>query len=79
MGTKPGVRSVRSTYEFIKTHRKEYSTQAMCRVLGVAPRGYYEWLQHPHLNLAIEEAPASVDPRILHLQPGDLRHTPRIP
>ena len=28
----------------------------MCRVLGVAPSGYYEWLQHPISNRAQEDA-----------------------
>ncbi len=56
MSTKPRVRSVRAKYEFIRAHRKEYSTQAMCTVLGVAPSGYYEWLQHPLSNRAIEDA-----------------------
>jgi len=28
----------------------------MCRVLGVAPSGYYEWLQEPLSNRAREDA-----------------------
>jgi putative transposase len=47
---------VRSTYEFIKTHRNRYSVQSMCRVLGVAPSGYYEWLKQPISNRAQEDA-----------------------
>ena len=38
---------VRSAYEFIKANRDQYSVQAMCRVLEVAPSGYYDWLQQP--------------------------------
>ena len=30
--------------------------QMMCRVLGVAPSGYYEWLQQPISNRAQEDA-----------------------
>jgi putative transposase len=56
MSAKPRVRSVRAKYEFIKAYRREYSTQAMCNVLGVAPSGYYEWLLHPQSNRAIEDA-----------------------
>ena len=48
--------SVRSKYAFIKAHRKEFPTEVMCRVLGVAPSGYYEWLQRPQSNRAIEDA-----------------------
>jgi putative transposase len=31
-------------YEFIKSHRGEYPVDVMCRILGVAPSGYYDWL-----------------------------------
>ena len=56
MSTQKRTGRVRSTYEFIKTHRPEYSVQAMCRVLAVAPSGYYEWLQQPISNRAQEDA-----------------------
>jgi putative transposase len=56
MSTKPRAGSVQAKYDFIKTHRKEFSTQTMCSVLGVAPSGYYDWLQHPLSNRAIEDA-----------------------
>ena len=56
MSTKLSAGRVRSTYEFIKTHRDRYSVQAMCRILGVAPSGYYEWLTHPISNRAQEDA-----------------------
>ena len=38
---------VRAAYEFIKSHRDQYSVQTMCRVLEVAPSGYYDWLLQP--------------------------------
>ena len=47
---------VRSAYEFIKAHREQYSVQMMCRVLEVAPSGYYEWLLQPVSNRAQEDA-----------------------
>src|SRR5499427_9781932 len=47
---------VRSVYEFIKTHREQYSVQMMCRVLEVAQSGYYDWLQQPVSNRAQEDA-----------------------
>lgn len=48
--------SVRATYEFIKAHCDRYSVQTMCRVLGVAPSGYYAWLKHPTSNRAQGDA-----------------------
>ena len=47
---------VRSAYEFIKTHRRQYSVPMMCRVLEVAPSGYYAWLQQPLSSHAQEDA-----------------------
>ena len=50
MSTKLSVGRVRATYEFIKLHRTHHSVQMMCRVLGVAPNGYYEWDQAADLE-----------------------------
>ena len=47
---------VRSAYEFIKAHRERYSVQQMCRVLEVAPSGYYDSLLQPISNRAQEDA-----------------------
>ncbi len=47
---------VRLAYEFIKAHRDLYSVQMMCRVLEVAPSGYYEWVLQPVSNRAQEGA-----------------------
>ena len=47
---------VRSTYEFIKAHRHLHSVQMMCRILEVAPSGYYDWLKQPISNRAQEDA-----------------------
>ena len=56
MSTPPTTKRVRTIYEFIKGHRNEYSVQFMCRVLDVAPSGYYAWLQQPLSNHAQEDA-----------------------
>ena len=56
MSTKQSAGRVRATYEFIKANREQFSVQAMCRVLGVAPSGYYEWLIQPISNRAKEDA-----------------------
>lgn len=39
---------------FMKADRREFATEAMCRVLGVASSGYYEWPQRPRSDRAIE-------------------------
>lgn len=44
MSTTLSAGRVRSIYEFIKVNRNTYSVQPLCRVLGVAPSGYYGWL-----------------------------------
>ena len=56
MSTMPSAGRVRATYEFIKTHRDEFNVQIMCRVRGVAPSGYYDWLQQPISNRTQEDA-----------------------
>ncbi len=56
MSTNLSAGRVRATYEFIKSQRATYSVQALCRVLNVAPSGYYEWLKQPLSNRAQEDA-----------------------
>ena len=31
----------------MKAHRAEFPLAAMCRVLGLSPSGYYDWLKRP--------------------------------
>lgn len=47
---------VRKAYQFIEAHRHEYPVQTLCKVLEVAPSGYYEWLKHPISDRAQEDA-----------------------
>ena len=47
---------VRRAYEFIEAHRQQYPVQLMCKVLDVAPSGYYEWLHNPISNRVKEDA-----------------------
>ena len=48
--------NVRLVYQFIETHKAEYSVEAMCRILGVATSGYYEWIKKPISDRAMEDA-----------------------
>jgi len=48
-------RGVRKKYEFIKANRKKYNTRMMCRLLDVAPSGYYAWLKKPNSDRAVED------------------------
>lgn len=56
MSTRLSAGRVRVTYEFIKAHQHEFSVRTMCRVLEVAPSGYYSWLKQPISNRAQEDA-----------------------
>jgi putative transposase len=56
MSTRGRAGRVRTTYEFIRAHRGQYPVQALCRVLGVAPSGYYAWLKQPLSRRAHEDA-----------------------
>ena len=56
MSTKLAAGRVRTTYQLIKANRQQHSVQEMCRVLGVAPSGYYDWSKQPLSNHAQEDA-----------------------
>jgi putative transposase len=78
MSTKPSTRRVRASYEFIKAHRDRYTVQAMCRILGVAPSGYYEWLLQPVSNRGARgRSAASPDSGVVRREPGVYR-APRV-
>jgi hypothetical protein len=48
--------TIRSIYEFIKVNRGAFSVQAMCRLLDVAPSGYYAWIKKLVSNRIQEDA-----------------------
>ncbi len=55
MSTRMNSGRVGAKYVFINAHRHEYSVQAMCRLLEVAPSGYYAWLKEPVSKRAKED------------------------
>lgn len=55
MPAKPRTDRVRRKYQFIKAHRKQFPIEVMCRELGVAPSGYYQWLKCPQSARAVED------------------------
>ncbi len=56
MSNRSSAGKVRRTYQFIEDHKRQYTVHAMCRVLEVAPSGYYEWLLQPVSNRAKADA-----------------------
>lgn len=56
MSSKKVPSKTRRAYQFIESHRSEFSIQVMCRLLGVARAGYYTWLDHPVSDRAKEDA-----------------------
>ena len=56
MSKKLRAGKVRGAYEFIKAHSRQYDVVTMCRLLRVAPSGYYKWLRQPLCNRAQEDA-----------------------
>jgi putative transposase len=55
MSTRTHSRKVREIYKFIDTHRNQHDIETMCRVLGVARSGFYDWLKQPISNRAKED------------------------
>jgi putative transposase len=55
MHARASTGKIRQTYAFIKAHGNRFDIRTMCRVLEVAPSGYYAWLQAPVCQRALED------------------------
>jgi hypothetical protein len=60
MPAKGNPSRVRRQYQFIEVHRSQYPVETMCRLLDVAPSGYYAWLKKPISDRAKEDARLSL-------------------
>jgi putative transposase len=56
MPTKLSTGKVRRVYQFIKANAHKHDVRTLCRLLQVAPSGYYAWLQAPISDRALEDA-----------------------
>jgi transposase InsO family protein len=55
-------------YAFIKEHQQAFAIEAMCRVLGVARSGYYDWRERPECLRAQQDRRLLVEMRRVHRQ-----------
>ena len=56
MATRNLLSKTKRAYKFIEAHRDEFGIRSMCRLLSVAPAGYYAWLKQPICDRAQEDA-----------------------
>jgi putative transposase len=56
MSTKLSTGRISAIYAFIRANQDEFGIRRMCRMLGVAPSGYYAWLVQPISDGAQEDA-----------------------
>jgi transposase InsO family protein len=66
------------SYRFIHQYQKEYPVRMMCRVLGVAPSGYYRWMQHPTSQRATQDKQLSGEIQNAHQQSRQTYGSPKI-
>ena len=65
-------------YAFIEKHRGDHAIRAMCRILGVAPSGFYAWIHRPQSDRAKEDQRLLQLIRTSWLASGRIYGSPRI-
>lgn len=65
-------------YRFIQSHQQEHAVQALCRVLGVARSGFYEWLERPMSDRAVEDQRLLELIRASNVASGGVYGSPRV-
>lgn len=65
-------------YEFVATHRQEFSITTMCRVLAVSASGYYAWIERPPSRRQQENAMLTEQIQALHKRSRQTYGSPRI-
>nr|WP_143017541.1 IS3 family transposase [Catalinimonas alkaloidigena] len=65
-------------YQFVHSHRDEFSVVAMCRVLEVSPSGYYAWCKRPESRRNRENSKLVMAIKEVHKGSGQTYGSPRI-
>ena len=65
-------------YPFIYQHRRYYAVRRMCRVLGVSPSGYYDWVDRPASARSQRHQRLTAQIQVLHQASRETYGAPRI-
>lgn len=65
-------------FGFIKSHRKVFPIEKMCRVFKVSRSGFYTWLRNGLSNTAIENQAITEKIRVIHSKSKQTYGSPRI-
>ena len=67
-----------SRYRFIAVEKAQYSVAQLCRVLEVAPSGYYAWRHRPPSPRALANAMLTEQIRAIHERSHCTYGAPRV-
>ena len=65
-------------YACITLYRREFKVRLMCRVLEVAPSGYYAWRKRPNCAQALADERLLLNVRVAHRTSGGTYGAPRV-